>query len=314
MRRSGKAWPLHGAAWILIMLVILSGCTSSPDQAGETPPSDPFPQRIPDDEAGELPAYCSDYDDALITDAWFFVMPNVPEVQVELLFSDRIPGMALVAPEDPFQFEYSAVLGEPPGRACVPMEPNLEGISCTFSQFDQAYFGQSQPLSVYVQDCPDPIYQSEIALPAFDYSRCEFFEVFEMDAIMSHPGTYLEIYVTRSGGIPGPPSWELNLYPGFDQMPLLFSATFDNIAATEVGALDDYPGRLLSAFEIPSSYLYSPRAFKLYVNQCETPIYSEMITVYLPAAVPTTVVCQPPPGGCLSGSDWWQDDCKCGAN
>jgi hypothetical protein len=187
-----------------------------------------------------------------------------------------------------------------------------ERMTCTVSSFDQSNFGQNQPLSLYVSGCPDPIYQSSIELPAYEYNRCDFFDVFDMDSMVDQTSPNLEIYVTRTGGIPGPPTWEMGYYPGFDQMPLRFSAYFDDVAATEVVVRDTHPGRLYGVFEVPASYLYTTREYRLYVNQCETPIYSEWLLIYPPT--PTPDVCQPPPGGCPPGSDWWQELCVCGAN
>ena len=136
--------------------------------------------------------------------------------------------------------------------------------------------------------------------------------MFDMDSMVDQTSPKLEIYITKTGGIPGPPSWELGNYPGFDQMPLQFSATFDDIAATDVGVRDTHPGRLYSVFEVPASYLHTAREYRLFVNQCETPIYSEWLLVYPPTATPD--ICRPPPGGCPLGSDWWPEQCICGAN
>jgi hypothetical protein len=183
-------------------------------------------------------------------------------------------------------------------------------MSCLVSSFDQAHFGQSQTVSVYVSGCPDPIYESVIELPAFDYSRCDFFDVFTIEALVDQTNPNLEIFATRTGGIPGPSTWDLSGYPGFDRMPLSYNAFFDDVEASEVVERSSHPGRLYGVFSVPDVYLMTSREYRLYVNQCESPIHSEWFHIYIPSPTP----CQPPPTGCPPGFEWWQDQCICGAN
>jgi hypothetical protein len=294
----------HAVAWGVLLLVILAGCTPSASSSDDSP----FPSRA--DSMQEPAEHCVLFDDPQIIDDWFYVMPNVPEIEVGLVFVDEIPGITRGLTLETIGFTYTAVLGGVESDACARVGPGQDAIHCMIDPFDQAGFGQVQALSVYASGCPDPIYESEIELPAFDYDRCDFFDVFTTEAMVDQTSPNLEIYVTRSGGIPGPSTWDLSDYPGFDAMPLLYSAFFDDVEASEVNERTSDPGRLYGVFEVPDVYLMTSREYRLYVNQCDTPIHSEWFQIYIPSPTP----CQPPPGGCPQGFEWLQDQCICWAN
>jgi hypothetical protein len=307
MKQVTEAGPRHAAIWLVLLLIVLGGCTPS---AGQSDDDSSFPSRIDSLQTEEPAEHCILFEDPQIADDWFYVMPNVPEVELGFVFVGAIPGMGRGISLGPGMLEYTAVLGEVESDVCALEGTSQDRMSCLVSSFDQANFGQSQTVSVYVSGCPDSIYESEIELPAFDYDRCDFFDVFTMEAMVDQTSPNLEIYATRTGGIPGPSTWDLSGYPGFDQMPLLYSAYFDDVEASEVVERSSYPGRLYAVFDVPDVYLMTSREYRLYVNQCDSPIHSEWFQIYIPSPTP----CQPPPGGCPPGFDWWQDQCICGAN
>jgi len=246
--------------------------------------------------------HCSAFFQTQITSDWFLANANDPQVQLNFRFTNGIPGITFETPGDLFPYIYTAILGDTESEGCSRLNINEDTMKCFVSPVDQAMFGQTQPVSVYVSGCSEPIYTSNILLPAFDYSRCDIFSQFNYGLHVSRASTNLQFYVTRSGGIPGPPGWALTGYPGLDLMPLYYYAFFDDISTMDVNNPYDNPGALFTNFEVPYAYLVSPREFKLYTNQCESPIFSKTIQVLNPTQVPNptqTGSGNPPPGPTL---------------
>jgi hypothetical protein len=265
--------------------------------------------------------HCSAFFQTQITSDWFFSNANDPQVQLGFRFSNGIPGITFETPGDPFPYIYTATLGTTESEGCLHLNINEDTMKCFVNPLDQAMFGQTQPVSVYVSGCSEPIYTSNILLPAFDYSRCDIFSQFNYGLHVSRASTNLQFYVTRSGGIPGPSTWDLTGYPGFDQMPLFYYAFFDNVTTMDANFSSDNQGALFTNFEVPYAYLVSPREFRLYTNQCDSPIFSKTIQVIKPTVNPTAtqtgngnppptpVVCGGPPPFTCQVFDW--GSCRC---
>jgi hypothetical protein len=265
--------------------------------------------------------HCNAFSQTQITNDWFIANTENPQVQLNFSFSNGIPDITFETPDDPFPYIYTATLGDAESGGCTRLNINEDTMKCIVNPLDQSSFGQLQPVSVYVSGCSEPIYQSNIILPEYDYSRCDIFSQFNYGLHVSRASTNLQFYITKSGGIPGPNTWDLADYPGFDQMFLFYFAFFDDISTMEINNPNNDPGVLFVDFEVPYDYLVSPREFRLYTNQCASPIFSKTIQVIKPAMNPTAtqtgndnppptpVVCEGPPPFTCQIFDW--GSCRC---
>lgn len=129
-------------------------------------------------------------------------------------------------------------------------------------------------LQAPMEECTEPLATGtvgEVAAQQDANVRCDVFSAINMSVIYLdwQPGAALTFYVKMPGGVPG-----LEKTISGDNDPWNYSAQVGDYE-TDVCSYQGYKERLYCSVSLPFDYSRAVRPLSLYVNGCDTPIYSD---------------------------------------